>query len=44
MSILNPRADFAFKKIFQAEENKDLLISFINPVISEKTKQPKLLF
>ena len=36
MSILNPRVDFAFKKIFGAEENKDLLISFINSVISEK--------
>ncbi len=29
MSILNPRVDFAFKKIFGAEENKDLLISAI---------------
>ncbi len=36
MSILNPRVDFAFKKIFGTEENKDLLISFINSVISEE--------
>ena len=36
MTTLNPRVDFAFKKIFGAEENKDLLISFINSVILEK--------
>jgi len=36
MPILNPRVDFAFKKIFGSEENKDLLISFINSVILEK--------
>jgi predicted transposase/invertase (TIGR01784 family) len=27
--------DLAFKKIFGIEENKDLLISFINSVVSE---------
>ena len=36
MVTLNPRVDFAFKKIFEAEESKDLLISFINSVILEK--------
>lgn len=35
MDTLNPRVDFAFKKIFGVEENKDLLISFINSVILE---------
>ena len=36
MSILNPRVDFAFKKLFGSEENKDILISFINAVVSKK--------
>jgi len=35
---LNPRVDFAFKKLFGSEENKDLLISFINSVVSEKDR------
>jgi predicted transposase/invertase (TIGR01784 family) len=35
MSRLNPRVDFVFKKIFGAEENKDILMSFINSVVSE---------
>ena len=38
MSNLNPRVDFAFKKIFGSEENKDLLLSFINSVIEEKNQ------
>jgi predicted transposase/invertase (TIGR01784 family) len=32
--MLNPRIDIAFKKIFGSEDNKDLLISFINSVVS----------
>jgi len=35
MSVLNPRVDFAFKKLFGSEENKDILISFINAVLSK---------
>jgi len=35
MLILNPRVDFAFKKLFGSEENKDILISFINAVVSK---------
>ena len=35
MTILNPRVDFAFKKLFGSEENKDILISFINSVVSK---------
>ena len=35
MHLLNPRVDLAFKKIFGSKENKDLLISFINSVVSE---------
>jgi predicted transposase/invertase (TIGR01784 family) len=36
MSVLNPRVDFAFKKLFGSEENKDILISFINAVVSKE--------
>jgi len=35
MTTLNPRVDFAFKKLFGTEENKEILISFINAVVSE---------
>ena len=35
MCRLNPRVDFAFKKLFGSEENKSILISFINAVVSE---------
>ena len=33
---LNPRVDFAFKLLFGSEENKDLLMSLINSVVSEE--------
>lgn len=36
MCKINPRVDFAFKKLFGSEENKDLLISLINSIISEQ--------
>ena len=36
MSLINPRVDFAFKKLFGSEENKDILISFINAVVSKE--------
>ncbi|KYH30642.1 PD-(D/E)XK nuclease family transposase [Clostridium tepidiprofundi DSM 19306] len=35
MCRLNPKVDFVFKKLFGSEENKDILISFINSVLSE---------
>ncbi|MFT8315949.1 MAG: Rpn family recombination-promoting nuclease/putative transposase [Clostridium sp.] len=35
MCRLNPKVDFAFKKLFASKENKDLLISFINSILSE---------
>jgi hypothetical protein len=38
MSILNPRVDFAFKKLFSTEENKGVLISFINAVVSKESR------
>ena len=31
-----PRVDIAFKKLFGVDENKDLLISLINSIVSEK--------
>ncbi len=33
---ISPRVDIAFKKIFGVEENKDLLISLINSVVSDE--------
>ena len=35
---LNPKVDIAFKKIFGVEENKDLLISLINSIVSEEDR------
>ena len=34
MEKIDPRVDIAFKKIFGVEENKDLLISLINSIVS----------
>jgi predicted transposase/invertase (TIGR01784 family) len=36
MNRLNPRVHFVFKLLFGSEENKDLLISLINSVVSEQ--------
>jgi predicted transposase/invertase (TIGR01784 family) len=36
MSNISPRVDIAFKKIFGVEENKDLLISLINSIVSKE--------
>ncbi|MVX62583.1 Rpn family recombination-promoting nuclease/putative transposase [Clostridium chromiireducens] len=36
MCKLNPKVDFAFKKLFGSEENKDILIAFINSILSEE--------
>ena len=38
MCRLNPKVDFAFKKLFGSEENKEILISFINSIISEENQ------
>jgi len=35
MEKLSPRIDLVFKKLFGVEENKDLLISLINSIVSE---------
>ena len=36
MLRVDPRVDLIFKKLFGVEENKDLLISLINSVVSEE--------
>ncbi|MCC8417014.1 MAG: Rpn family recombination-promoting nuclease/putative transposase, partial [Rickettsia endosymbiont of Bryobia graminum] len=36
MEKITPRVDLAFKKIFGVEENKDLLISLINSIVSQE--------
>ena len=38
MCRINPRVDLAFKKLFGSEENKDLLISLINAIVSEEDR------
>ncbi len=35
MCKINPRIDFAFKKLFGSEENKDLLKSLVNSILSD---------
>ncbi|MBF0178359.1 MAG: PD-(D/E)XK nuclease family transposase, partial [Magnetococcales bacterium] len=34
MRFLNPKTDFAFKKIFGSEESRDVLIGFLNAILS----------
>lgn len=36
MCRINPKVDIAFKKLFGSEENKDILISFINSVLPQE--------
>lgn len=36
MAKINPKVDFAFKKLFGSEENKDILMAFINSILSEE--------
>jgi flagellar biosynthesis/type III secretory pathway protein FliH len=33
---INPKTDFAFKKIFGSTESKDILISFLNAILKAK--------
>ena len=35
MRFINPKIDFAFKKIFSCNENKDILINFLNAILYE---------
>ena len=34
--MINPRVDLAFKKLFGVEENKDILLSLLNSIVSEE--------
>jgi hypothetical protein len=34
MAKINPRVDFAFKILFGSEENKNILLPFVNSVLS----------
>jgi len=34
MKFLDVKTDFAFKKVFGSEDSKDILIDFLNSVIS----------
>ncbi len=43
MCRINPRIDFAFKKLFGSEENKDILIDLINSIVSEKDRVKDLI-
>ncbi len=43
MCRINPKVDFAFKKLFGSEENKDLLLSLINAVIGEENPLTDLI-
>ncbi len=36
MRFLNPKTDFAFKKIFGSESSTDILISFLNALLGLK--------
>jgi predicted transposase/invertase (TIGR01784 family) len=38
MCRINPRVDFAFKKLFGSEENKDLLLALINAILAERVR------
>jgi predicted transposase/invertase (TIGR01784 family) len=33
MIFINPKTDFAFKRIFGSEQSKDILISFLNAIL-----------
>ena len=39
---ITPRVDIAFKKIFGVDENKDLLMSLINAVVSAEDQVSKI--
>ncbi len=43
METISPRVDIAFKKIFGVEENKDLLISLINSIVSKQDQVSEII-
>lgn len=40
MNLLNPRNDFLFKRIFGSEENRDVLLTFLNRTFDEAGRPP----
>jgi predicted transposase/invertase (TIGR01784 family) len=34
--FINPKTDFAFKKIFGSKHSKDILISFLNAIVYDE--------
>lgn len=38
--FLDPKNDFAFRRIFGSERNKDILIHFLNDMITFKESSP----
>jgi hypothetical protein len=34
MELLDPRVDFVFKRIFSSDNNKDVLLTFLNRVLT----------
>jgi len=42
MCRINPRVDFAFKKLFGTEENSDILISLINSIVSPEDRVARI--
>ncbi len=40
MELLDPRNDFLFKRIFGSEENRDVLLAFLNRTFAEAGKPP----
>ena len=43
MRFIDPKTDFAFKKIFSSDKNKNILISFLNAIIYDNTNTIKSL-
>jgi len=43
MRFINPKIDYAFKKIFGSDESQDILISFLNAIIYEGKNKIKSL-
>ncbi|KAA9002386.1 Rpn family recombination-promoting nuclease/putative transposase [Paenibacillus spiritus] len=40
MELLDPRVDFVFKRIFGSENNKDVLLAFLNRIFTEAGEPP----
>ena len=43
MRFINPKLDYAFKKIFGSDDSQDILISFLNAIIYEGKNKIKSL-